>query len=175
MRITLTADEQDLFDCIDFEAHDYRVVQKNGEAAAALTESLLARKAIPETRLRYFTDVEFNAGYHKSRKQVFVANGTAGREILTHPNYWKHLRYFICGPDLPATVITGFRALSEEPFRELEPIRVYVRARARELGGDYAGEEFFKLAVECGLGLGEAKTIRTDAMNAARAARARGR
>lgn len=79
MQTELTEEEQALFDSIDFDAtrNDFHAVaQKNGKKAAALARSLFARNAIPNARLRYFTDPDlFPGGRGRSHKQVFNDNG----------------------------------------------------------------------------------------------------
>jgi hypothetical protein len=131
---------------------------------------MLARRAIPDVRWRYFTDPELNAGGRKSRQEVFIDNGCDLRAILTHPHFLKYLRYFIAGPQLPADVRSRFEELATESLGDQEALRAYVRASVREdrVSRDDAAEEFFKLAIECGIELRAAGQVRTDAMNAAR-------
>lgn len=175
MRIELSPKEQALFDTIRFDATSsdfYTVAQENGERAAELMRSLIARRAIPDVRLRYFTDPDlFPGGRGRSHKQVFNDNGRTNSEILEHPSFLNYLNYFICGPRLPTRVIARFKELAAEPFRELESLRQFVRAQTRELKLHDAGEEFFKIAMECELEPYEAKTLRTDAMTASRSRR----
>jgi hypothetical protein len=180
MQIKLTTDEKALFDTIRWDTpRDFREALQNGERAATLVERLLERGAILEVRRRYFTDAEMNSGLKKSRMQVFIDNGTSGRDILSHPNFLKYLRYFVCGPDLPEHVVEEFRQRAAEPFGDAEQLRALARGRARELlrGGrrrpEGLEEEFFKLATECGLDVGEAKLIRKDVMNVSTSERRR--
>jgi hypothetical protein len=172
MRIDLTREEQALFDSIRFDpaSRDFHAVAaKNGEGAAALMRSLTSRRAIPPVRMRYFMDPDFfTGGRGRSRKQVLNDNGRSDSEILTHPHFLKYLHYFICGPQLPADVVATFRELAVAPLRDLEQMRQFVRARVRDRDLSDPGEEFFKVAVECELDLFEAKSLRSDAMNAAR-------
>jgi hypothetical protein len=172
LAITLTDREQKLFDSIAFTVGATFSATENGEKVAALTRSLVNRDAIPEIRRRYLTDPELFVGNIKgSRKEVFERNGTAGREILTHPSFLKYLHYFVCGPNLPQAMISRFQELASEPFPELEKMRLYIRAQVKQMPPDRydLGEEVFKLALESGLDVYDAKTLRTDAMNAARA------
>ena len=69
---------------------------------------MFERQAIPDLRIRYFTDPTLNIGLSKSRKEVFESNGTSGADILSHPHFLRHLKYFIYGPDLPVAAIHAF-------------------------------------------------------------------
>lgn len=154
--IQLTPDEQRLLGRIDFDsspgAHD--VVIASLEASAALAKSLLDRSAIPEIRIRYFTDPECNPGGRgKSKKEIFERNGTAGDEIFRHPHFLKFLRYFIFGPDLPTEAITAFCAsiwnyLSGGDVQDLVAL-AKKSVRRYSLDPREAAEEYFKLALEC--------------------------
>ena len=63
-------------------------VQRNGEAVCALMKSLIARKVIPELRVKWFTDpAYFPGGRGKSRQQVFERNGCRGEDIFRHPHF----------------------------------------------------------------------------------------
>jgi hypothetical protein len=133
----------------------------------------LERKAIPQVRLSYFTDPAMNIrGHGKSRKEVFEQNGTVGNQILEHPNFLKYLHYFIFGPDLPNGTIARFKKVIEDDAGTegmvLDQIKTVVRAETRNLRmerGD-AAEEFFKLALECGLEIETARVARHAALTA---------
>jgi hypothetical protein len=169
--VELTEPEKVLLASVEFnpplEKHDAKAVRACGEAAYALTISLLERKAIPKVRRRWFIDPSYNIGGHgASRRDIFERNGTRGEDILRHPPFLKYLHYFIYGPDLPAPVIQGFE---EEIARcgrvsssDIIPLGNYAKqqARAHELEPGAAAEEFFKLAVECGLDASDAASIR---------------
>jgi hypothetical protein len=170
LAITLNDEEQKLFNSITFTVGPNFSADENGEKVVALTRSLVDRGAIPEVRRRYLTDPELFLGNIKgSRKEVFERNGTAGRDILMHPSFLKYLHYFVCGPHLPQSMISRFQELASEPFAEMEKMRVYIRAQVRQLPADLhdVSEEVFKLALESGLDLSDAKTLRTDAKTAA--------
>jgi len=111
--VELTDAEKALLEKIDFEPsqteHDAAAIRASGEAACALTKSLTQRKAIPEIRLRWFTEAKHNIGGHgASRQEIFERNGRRGEDILRHPHFLKDLHYFLFGPDLPAEVIDSF-------------------------------------------------------------------
>lgn len=146
------------------------VIRQSCAAAPKLAKSLLARRAIPELRLDYFTDPRFNTRTKMSRQEVFERNGTRGEAILEHPNFLPYLRYFIYGPNLPTAVIEGFcRIVREDRGTSgmvLDQLHRYVRKEIRErpLNRLDAAEEFFKLALECDLDLSRARGIRTAAL-----------
>ena len=173
--IPLIAEERALlqritFDLRGFQQGDFAVSSK---AAADLTRSLLDRGAIPEIRLRYFLDPELNVGGHgKSRKRIFEWNGTAGDAIFRHAHFLPYLRYFITGPALPGEVVDRFRQIVLDDHGTsgmvLNQLCRFARGEVRRLSPRQpreAVEEFFKLALECGLELRVALTIRDAVRN----------
>jgi hypothetical protein len=182
MAIELTERERDLVSRIDFEpsgkSHDRESWQPIADAMAELMESLLQRKAIPEARRRLFTDPAYNVrGHGLSRLQVFEKNGTRGEAIFRHGNFLKYLQYFLFGPDLPQAVIEAFQFRVREcgkPFTSGDALTVADAARqltrAHGLAGPWAAEEFYKLALDCGLDADEARAVR-DTVQKVRASR----
>jgi len=56
---------------------------------------LLERNAIPEHRFKYFTDPDYRKGRIKgSRRDLFRRNRNSDEEILRHPHFLEHARYF---------------------------------------------------------------------------------
>lgn len=167
--IALTDEEQALFLSIKFDWTDHDDLRGSLEPMRLLAKSVLGRGAVPEVRIAFFTDPDFNPGGRgKSRKQVFEGNGTCGDEILGHPSFLKHLEYFICGPELPAVVIERFKSeatgsgyLTGGDINDLTP---FARSCVRSNGLDphRAAEEFFKLAVECGAMPSSAESVRSS-------------
>jgi hypothetical protein len=139
------------------------------DSMKSLFESLYERDAIPKIRLRVFEDPVFAETRGKSPKQVFESNGRFGDAICQHPHFIKYLRYFINGPDLPATVISGFCKILNDDIGTsgiiLDKLRRYVRSCVREYGLDRisAASEFYKLAVE--LNIDDRHSIRQAAMS----------
>jgi hypothetical protein len=176
--IELTPAERELLEKIDFapsrQTHDADAAQEICNAAGELTRALLQRKAIPEVRIRFFTDPAYNVGGRgSSRRQVFEKNGTKGDAIFSHPHFLKYLRYFLYGPDLPEAVINDFQQkvfdCGSVTSGDIVPLGDYARqlTRSRGLDKGKAAEEFYKLALDCGLDEGEARSIR-DAVKKAR-------
>jgi hypothetical protein len=170
--IDLQPDEQALLDNIEFDVlalEDYPDVAANAEWVCALTESLIARGAIPEDRRRYFTDPDFHVGGRKSsRLQIFQRNGNQCDEVFKHPHFLPYLHYFIHGADLPAPAVTSFQQAVERcgmvTSSDIVPLGKHARAltRAHKLPAYLACEEFFKLAIDLGVGLMAATMIRNS-------------
>jgi hypothetical protein len=177
--IELTAEEKAMVAQIDFnpasaERHEPGYWNAVGEAALRLMKSLIARKAIPEVRMRYFTDADFNVGGRgRSRAQIFEKNGTCGEAIFRHPHFLKYMHYFLYGPDLPPQVIEAFqKKIADIGFvtsSDIIPLGAFGRqlARAKRLDSGDPAEEFFKLALDCGLELYQPRSI-CDSVKAAR-------
>jgi hypothetical protein len=134
----------------------------------ALMAALLERNAIPLARRKFFTDPAwFIGGHGLCHLQVFEKNGTRGDDIFRHPHFVKYLRYFIYGPDLPKDIIARFQKKVGDcgsPFTSGDAITVadFARdlTRSHGLQPHNAAEEFFKLALDCGLDPEDARTVR---------------
>jgi len=173
--IELRAAEQALLERIDFEptrqTHDFEQVQEICNAAGALTALLMERNAIPEVRLKYFADADYNVGGHgSSRLEIFEKNGTSGDAIFTHPIFLKCLRYFLYGPDLPGAVVDAFQKKVDDcgmvTSGDVIPLGNYAKQLTRSHGLDTidAPDEFYKLALDCGLDEGVARSVRNAVM-----------
>lgn len=150
--------------------HDYERTINAGYASRRLIESLMKRQAIPEHRIRYFTDPSYNSGQRKgSRAEVFRRNAGSNGEMYEHPHFWKYLLYFIDGPQLPAELLTRIATLCADEMRDHGSVEKLARQTCRALTGDteHLSEEYFKSVVECGGTLTEAQNVR----RAVRAAR----
>ena len=169
--IRLTEDEQQLWSQI-YSARsqvrpDRNILRATLEPSSRLTQSLLDRGAIPPMRWRYFSDPKFNAsGRGKSRLQNFERNGNKGDAIFRHPNFYKYLRYFILGPDLPPETAADFAALADDcqPITsgDQQDFCDLARSEVRRWNMDrgHASEEIFKLCLELGLGEGISYAVR---------------
>jgi hypothetical protein len=108
----LTPEEEALVARIDFGGSTLRTsedIERNGATAAALMKSLSARNAIPEVRLRYFTDPDcLVGGRGRSRKELLERNGSRGKEISRHLEFLSYLHYFMHGPSLPQSIVDAF-------------------------------------------------------------------
>lgn len=159
--IELTESERDLFGRIEFDQG--RVSHETWLANANLVEQLfdllMDRGAIPQHRLRWFTDPQLNPGGRgKSREEQWARNGTSGREVLRHGNFLAYLAFYVCGPDLPMAARQAFRKAAEDcgmvTSSDVPVLSKTARAIARQyrLEPHAASDEFFKLALDCGLG-----------------------
>jgi hypothetical protein len=176
--IRLTDAEQQLFDRINCDERTVAGMHFDDpdvmfDSSVALTHLLLERDAIPDVRIRYFDDPKLNVGGHgKSRHAIFVGNGCRGDDVFRSPHFFKYLRYFVLGPDLPADVIAGFRdvviADAGTSGMVLDQLRAYARAQMRHLKTPTTyglHEEFFKLALECGVSDYVAESVRAAAQS----------
>lgn len=127
----------------------------SGKSAHQLMKRLHARGAIPQARLRTFSE-PFPGGRGKSHYDVFVSNGCTGDAIFEHPHFVKYLKYFIDGPSLPANTIEGFRSILIEDSGTsgmvLEQLCKFVRSETRRLRYERstAREQFWRLSQEVG-------------------------
>lgn len=176
MKIDLTDDEQVLLAGIDFEAlnqRDQSDWRRNSDLVLKLTKSLLARKAIPDYRLKVFTDPAYTTSRGGSWKSMFERNGSQGDEIIRHNHFLPILKYFIFGPDLPAGVIAEFMTARAEcgeyptsgdvPVLSALARKLY---RRTSLDKRQAADEFFRLGIETGLSPSWAMSLRTAVMQA---------
>lgn len=138
--------------------HDSDAALTNGELALALMRSLLARGAIPEARWKYFDDPTYRTGRVKgSYRQLFERNGTVGDDIYRHPNFLKHLRYFLIGSNLPYEAIQGFSTKAFSYGHVGPSDALELGKLARDLTRKYnlapydAADEFYKLALDFGI------------------------
>lgn len=177
LAIELTDKEKALAARIDFDdaLHTPLVAdswQQVADAMEELMRSLTERGAIPAARKKFFTDPDYNVGGHgRSRLQVFERNGTRGVDIFRHGNFVKYLRYFLYGPDLPRAVIEEFqrKVIScDQPFTGSDALEVahFARGltRSHSLDTRKAPDEFYKLALDCGLDASDARSVRDSVM-----------
>ena len=166
--ISLKPNEKELLGQItfDFSRHNDEILHTSCKAAASLANSLLTREAIPDIRIRFFINPEFNIGTQKSRLQVFESSGVTGHAIFKDPRFLDYLRYFIYGPSLPDQVIVEFCNLAY-PYEyisggEIEDLREMARSLTREhnLISKNVACEFFKLAIECRINVYSAQSIK---------------
>jgi hypothetical protein len=171
-KIELTEHEQVLLGELRFNIRGMEPdeVRLNGEIAAELAHSVIKRRAVPEHRVRYFTDRDYNLGPKKcSRQEVFEGNGRRGDDILKHPHFLPYLRYFLFGAHLSERVIAEFSSAVRErgsvTSGDVVPLGALARRLARQdgLSRDQSREEFFKLALDCDIDLGSAASIRQSA------------
>ncbi len=127
------------------------------EMMGRLAELLVRRQAIPPARLRYFTDPEMLIGGRgKSLKHLFERHGLQEADIFRHPHFLPILRYFICGPDLPADTIIRYRQAirdrSSYPLQFRRRLRrlIYHEMQMHRIPRIHAAREFFKLTQELG-------------------------
>src|ERR1035441_4289623 len=118
-QIELTDVEQELANKIVFDLLNARLefeqVNENGELAATLMQHLMDRKAIPDSRLRYFVDPEYNPKNPKaSRAELFLRNARTVEKMYRHPDFIPYLQYFFYGTDLPLKIKETFLAKAQD-------------------------------------------------------------
>ncbi|MFO1111701.1 MAG: hypothetical protein U1E61_21230 [Bradyrhizobium sp.] len=165
--IELSNAESALLAQIDFNwdtrRHDHEGFARNSENVAQLVSALLARNAIPEHRLKYFNDPAYRTGRIKgSRRDLYLRNRNTDEDILRSYSFLKEARYFVCGPALPAEAVTEFRQTATEfghvgPSDSIELANL-ARRQVRTYGllPHEVAEEYFKLALDCGIWVGHA-------------------
>jgi len=85
--------------------------------------------------------------------------------VLRHPHFLLYLKYFLFGPDLPHETMDRFRQAVADcgniTSGDIGPLCELARSLARQqrAGRDLA-DEFFKLALECGLDPSDAREVR---------------
>jgi hypothetical protein len=169
--IELTAEESTLLSKIDLrddfppgiDAH--QVYQSNRQPILTLLASLDGRDAIPAHRIRYFTDADYKPGRTKGSRLQLFEKDNEGDEIYEHPNFKKHLRYFLFGPDLPDAAISEFETDAPNPqwVSGSDGIDLAKKAiaisRKHGLQKRRAADEFFKLALDLGISFSQADQI----------------
>jgi hypothetical protein len=109
----------------------------------------------------------FTSGRIKSsRRGLFERNGTSGTAIYEHPNFLKYLRYFLEGAALPVALIDTFCQKVDDcghvSGSDALELAYFARSEVRRRGMEpkEASEEFYRLALDCGVYQGHANTIR---------------
>ena len=171
--IALTAEESELYAKIDAyskKAHpSHEEWLPVADAMESLVTSLIEREAVPEIRVRLFTDPELAETGNKSRQQVFESNGTSSPDIFRHPHFIPYLKHFIHGPDLPKAAIDGLCRILDDDMGTsgmvLDQYRKHARLMVREyrLDKSRAATEFYRLGIEIGMDQHSAKSLRDAA------------
>jgi len=138
-----------------------------GKAAHTLFEMLLERKAVPESRLRYFADASYNGkNSRSSRHDLFLRRAGSADQMYTHAHFWKYLFFFIDGATIPPLMRQRFAEVAQDEMREHGALSALARQMTRQLPGESSdkAEEFFKLALDCDVSLMESLPVRTAVM-----------
>lgn len=169
--IGLTPEETELRAGIQFDikelSGDFLAVKENGRRVASLMALLIARDAIPKARWEYWVNPTYNHGRIKaSRKGIFERNGNRGDEIYEHPHFLPYLRYMLDGASLPPDLIDRFSDKVEDCGQvsgsDALELGEFARQEVKRYGlSSYdASEEFYRLALDCGVYQGHANRIR---------------
>lgn len=151
------------------------VYLQNKPLIVPLVRSLLERDAIPRIRRRYVTDSELNIGGYKDTSVIgtFQRNGSSGDDMISHLHFLEYAWYFIHGAKLPDDTKGEFLDVATDPWMELMPLRKTAsrlfredvrRGRLARRDVDSVHEEFFKLALDCGVDDYVAVSVRNHIM-----------
>lgn len=174
LAIELTPEEAELFSALPSYAQLANDWDGEWSEVADLMEELFLllkdRNAIPELRLKVFSNSDYAEKGSKSIQEIFESNGTRGKEIVRHPHFTEYIDYFVNGPALPQKFIRDFCELADNYFTRPEELRKFVRhaIKQAELTHYDVPSNVFRLAVERGLSTSTASSLRKDAMTAIR-------
>jgi hypothetical protein len=174
-QIELTEAEQELARKIAFDLDNIRLEHEqaieNGELAATLMQCLIDRKAIPENRLRYFGDPDYNPNNAKASKaNLFLRNAKTLEQMYRHPNFVRYLKYFVYGADLPPAIKEAFFAKAQEHFVTSEELVQLARSLVRNFylirypRAHNLPDTFYQLALDCGCDQWDARRVREAIM-----------
>lgn len=167
--IELTSTEQNYLNGITLDESntDYVAAMENERLVPMLMASLTERNAIPVQRLEYFNNPGFRSGRIKgSHRSLLERNGNTEVEIFQHFSFRKYLRYFLFGANLPELLISTFKKKVDD-FGSVGPSDALELTKlAKSLVRDQilrpvdVYEEFYRLALDCGILQTNAKRIR---------------
>ncbi len=166
--IELSEDESALLKAC--RIHDSEYDDSVAEAMESLARSLHGRGAIPTPRLAWFTDPACNTSRRKGSWRQLLEEGGSELPYFRKPHFKRYLRYFVFGPDLDPSIVAGFRqSLADEGPATSGTVDVLVgfargEVTRRRLDRSSAAEEFFKLALECGLDISMSHAVRNGVM-----------
>lgn len=174
-QIELTAVEQELAGAIVFDMLrtdlEYKQAIENGKRAATLMKRLVERKAIPDSRRRYFMDAEYNSGRgNGSRFERFKSKVGSAAAVLRHAHFLPYLHYFIYGADLPVGLKEEFLQKAEDPWVKPHELAELTRSLVRKYDlprhpANYRLKDtFFQLAIDCDCDVGTARSVREAVM-----------
>lgn len=147
--------------------------QNSLNALKNLTQILLERNAIPEDRIKYFTDENYQTGRTtKSRFEVFRSKRQSDDEILRDPNFIKYLRFFINGADISEVIEKEAIRIFENPIYHDDAIQelfIFIKSR-KYIPVDNSerkrfAEELFKLVVDLKCELQQCFNLRSKVMS----------
>ena len=158
---------------LDHQDREYNH-ERNSELVVRLMKLLLARGAIPEPRLKYFDDPSYRtkSGLRGSHRDMLERNSRdSGDKIYRLPAFLQYLRYFVCGANLPLAVVKElskrayeFGHVSGSDAAELGQLAKQL-IRQNGLAPQDVAEEFYRLALDCGIYHTWAMTIRNAVKN----------
>jgi hypothetical protein len=132
---------------------------------------LVERKAIPEHRMSYLNDPDYNPGSGKtSRLEPFLRNAGDIEKVVRHPHFLPYLHYFIYGADLPAALKLEFSKKAEDYWVKPSELAKLARQLVRKYDIERPPlnyrlkDVFYQLALDCGCDEGTARWVRDAVM-----------
>ncbi|MBP6303910.1 MAG: hypothetical protein KBB37_01705 [Bacteroidia bacterium] len=169
MKITLTKEEQKMWELAldkDLENTSSEKYKEILLLREKLMKSLLKKGLIPEIRLNYFFDLQYNlSNTKKSRYENFK-----NLEVpYQHPHFYKYLTYFVEGPCIPNELLNTINEIRKKypyyPSDSLDEVKKAVRSYLKNdpKNKSNLAEELYKLYLE--FGDSNAELIRKYTMN----------
>ena len=167
-KINLSEEENALFELVK-QFNREGDFDKNTEclnASCQLTLKLFSDDKIPQSRLDYFFEKEYNLSNSKaSRKDVFEKNGTRELDIFKHGNFIKYLTYFVEGADLNAFIKEkAVELITNSTYKDdgCKAFCTFLESNYLVKKEDF--EEFFKLSIDADAGLIPSTDLRNKIM-----------
>lgn len=164
--IELTEAETELLNKIELDTSKLVAGQfeKQAPFMLELYKSLEDRGAIPEIRFKYWNDPDYRNGHAQlSHKGMFEQKGSQGEEIYTNPGFLEYLRYFLFGAQLREDAVAEFKVMIGDPVwsqRDRKLIATSTSKIVRKYDLSLCEEEFYRLALDMGLGKDAASLVR---------------
>ena len=177
--VALTEEERALVESMALDVPAFADVREayvnNQDKVVALMSSLFGREAIPDVRVRYWTDPAYcTAPGRSSRAEIFAGNGRTDAEVYRDLRFLPYLRYFLFGSALPDAAIEEFESelagegITPEWFTsgDHDPMWKMARRLTRGYGLEKrrAAEEFLKLCLDMGFDIDVARSVRDSVM-----------
>jgi len=145
----LTNQEQFLYDNIEWNESKIPNGVNNGDMTRKLFYLMFYNDRIPNNRLQFFVNKDYNIGTKKSRYKMFYYNGCkTDDEVFSHNHFLKYLKFFIDG--------SSFNNKDKQDFKEIyseddNKLRKFIRDYKKSQPGysnTVVATEFLKLAIE---------------------------
>jgi len=146
----LTNQEQFLYDNIEWNESKIPNGVNNGDMTRKLFYLMFYNDRIPNNRLQFFVNKDYNIGTKKSRYKMFYYNGCkTDDEVFSHNHFLKYLKFFIDGSSFNNKDKQDFKEIYSEDDNKLRKfIRDYKKSQTGYPNNTGVATEFLKLAIE---------------------------